>query len=108
MLLIDTNIVLEYKKLKLFFRTKEWAITKPCLLEIKKIAKEKKDPVLLELIDKIKVIKTKEKNADKSILEAAKKYKLSVATFDRILIKKLRESEIRVLNSNKEIFREFS
>lgn len=108
MLLIDTNIVLEYKKLKLFFRTKEWEITKPCLLEVKKIAREKKDFILLKLIDKIKVIKTKEKNADKSILEAAKKYNLPVATFDKILIKKLKDREIRVLSSKKEIFREFS
>jgi len=108
MLLVDTNVVMEYKKLKLFFRSKELAITKPCLLEVRKIAKEKRDLVLLELTDKIKVIETKEKNADKSILEVAKKYKYPVATFDKLLIKKLKEEGIRVLSSNKEILRELS
>ncbi len=108
MLLIDTNIVLEYKKLKLFFRTRELVITEPCLLEVRKIAREKKDHILLELIDKVKVIKTKEKDADKSILEVAKKYTLSVATFDKLLIKKLKDRGIRVLSSKKDIFREFT
>ena len=107
MLLVDANIVMEYKKLKVFFKIKELVITKPCLQEIKKLAREKKDQLLLELIEKIKVIETKEKNADKSILEAAKKHNLPVATFDKLLIKKLKEAELRVLSSNKEIFREF-
>lgn len=108
MLIIDTNIILEYKKLKLFFKSRELGITRPCLLEVKRIAKEKKDFLLLKLIDEVKVIETKEKNGDKSILEAGKKYNLPVATFDKILIKKLKEKGVKVLSSNKEIFGELN
>jgi len=106
MILLDTNVVMEYKKLKLFFRKEKFAITKPCLEEIKKLAK--KDRILLSLISNIKVVDTNSKNADNSIIEAAKKYNLKVATFDKILIKKLNENKIPVLKSNKEIFNELS
>jgi rRNA-processing protein FCF1 len=106
MILLDTNVVLEYKKLKLFFRKRELAITKPCLEEIKKLAK--KDKVLLSLVNSAKIIETDSKRADDSIIEAAKKCNLKVATFDKILIKKLEENKIPVLESDKEILRELS
>lgn len=103
MLLVDTNVFLEYKKLKLFFRSRELLITTPCLEEIKKVSEEKKDSLLPDLIKNIKVVETKEKNGDKSIIEGAKKHNFPVATFDKILVKKLKEDGIEVLSSNKEI-----
>jgi len=106
MILLDTNVVMEYKKLKLFFRKEKFAITKPCLEEIKKLAK--KDRVLLSLISNTEIINTEAKNADSSIIEAAEKYGLKVATFDRNLVKKLKEKKISVLASNKEILNELS
>ncbi|MCK4429051.1 MAG: hypothetical protein KAU95_01650 [Candidatus Aenigmarchaeota archaeon] len=103
MLLIDTNVFLEYKKLKLFFRSRELLITEPCLLEVEKIARKKKDSLLPKLIKNIKVIETKEKSGDNSIIEAAKKYNILVATFDKILMKSLGEEGVKVLSSNKNI-----
>ncbi len=108
MILVDTNVFLEYKKLKLFFRAKELAITQPCLIEVKKFSEDKKDRVLSELIDTVKVIETKEKIADKSIIEAGKKYKLPVATYDRILVRKLNWENVKVLGSSKEILKELN
>jgi len=104
MILLDTNVVFEYKKLKLFFFKPEIAITKPCLEEIYRLAKKKKFPI--ELIKDIKVIDTEKKDGDGSIIEAAKKYKCKVATFDKILSKRLKENNIFVLESDKEIISE--
>jgi len=106
MILLDTNVILEYKKLKLFFKKYELATTIPCLKEVKKLAK--KDRVLLSLINGIKIIETNSKKADESLLEAAKKYNLKVATFDRILVRKLEEKNIQILSSDKDILRELS
>ena len=106
MILIDTNIILEYKKLKLFFCVGEIATTRPCIEEVKELAK--KDKVLLSLIEKLKVIETTHKKADDSLIEAAKKQNLKVATFDKILVKRLKENRISVLESDKDILRELS
>ncbi|MCK4730203.1 MAG: hypothetical protein KAT28_02690 [Candidatus Aenigmarchaeota archaeon] len=108
MILVDTNVFLEYKKLKLFFSVKELAITRPCLIEVKKFSEEKKDRVLSELIDTVKVIETKEKIADKSIIEAGKKYKWPVATYDLRLVRKLNFENVVVLGSSKAIMRELN
>jgi len=108
MILVDTNVFLEYKRLKLFFRVKELAITRPCLIEVKRISEEKKDRVLNKLIDSVKIIETEEKIADKSIIEAGKKYRLPVATYDLRLVKKLNLENVRVLGSSKEIMKELN
>ncbi|OYT43743.1 MAG: hypothetical protein B6U88_00100 [Candidatus Aenigmarchaeota archaeon ex4484_56] len=104
MIILDTNVVFEYKKLKLFFFKSEIAITKPCLEEINRLAKKKKFPI--ELINDVKVINTEKMEGDDSIIEAAKKYKCKVATFDKILSKRLKENNIFVLESDKEIISE--
>jgi rRNA-processing protein FCF1 len=104
MILVDTNVILEYKKLKLFFRKKEIATTKPCLEEVKKLAE--KDKVLLSLINGIKIIETKSQKADDSLIEAAEKYGLKVASFDRVLVNRLKEKNIQILGSDKEILSE--
>lgn len=107
MIIIDTNVAMEYKKLRLFFKTSELAITRPCLTEIKSQSGEKKDRLLSELVEKIKVIETESKTADSSIIEAAGKYNLAVATFDKILVKRLRSKNIKVFASTKEFLSEF-
>ncbi len=104
MILVDTNVILEYKKLKLFFRVGEIATTKPCIEEAKELAK--KDKVLLSLIEKLKVIETEKEKADDSLIEAAKKRNLKVTTFDKILVRQLKEEKIPVLESDKDILRE--
>ena len=106
MILLDTNVILEYKKLKLFFRGGEIATTKPCLKEVRELAK--KDKILLSLVKDIKVIDTESKKADDSLIEAAKTYNLKVATFDKILAEKLKEKNIQILSSDKEILGELS
>lgn len=106
MILVDTNVILEYKKLKLFFRGGEIATTRPCIEEAKELAR--KDRVLLSLIEKLRVIETEKEKADDSLIEAAKKRNLKVASFDKILVNRLKEKKISVLESDKEILKELS
>lgn len=108
MFVLDTNVILEYKKLKLSSGGHKLAITKPCLLEVKRISEEKRDSALLEIANKLEVIETMQKNADNSIIEAAKTHKLKVITFDKELIRKLAKENIPVISSYKDIQREFN
>jgi rRNA-processing protein FCF1 len=105
MILIDTNIALEYKKIPIFFYKSELVFTEPVLKEIKEKAKEKKEGALLQLIEGIKSIKTKEKIADNSILEAAVSNNYKVATFDKLLMVRLKKAGVCVIASRGELIR---
>lgn len=105
MILIDTNVAMEYRKIPVFFYKSQIAFTRPTFEEIAELAEEKKEKVLLELIKEVKIIETKEKNADRSIIEAAVSNRLKVATFDRILIEQLKKAGVHVLTSRGEMIR---
>lgn len=105
MILIDANVALEYRKIPIFFHKSQIAFTRPVLDELKGLAEEKKEKVLLELIKEVKIIETKEKNADKSVIEAAVSNRLKVATFDKLLISQLKKAGVHVLTSRGEIIR---
>jgi rRNA-processing protein FCF1 len=105
MILIDTNIALEYKKIPIFFYKRELAFTEPVLKEIKQLAKAKNEGALLQLIEGVRVIETEEKVADKSIIEAAVSNHLKAATFDKILMAKLRKVGVCVITSRGELIR---
>ena len=105
MILIDANVAMEYRKIPVFFYKSQIAFTRPVFEEIKELAEAKKEKVLLELIKGVKIIETKEKNADKSMVEAAVSQRLKVATFDRILIDQLKKAGVHVLTSRGEIIR---
>jgi rRNA-processing protein FCF1 len=105
MILIDTNIALEYKKIPIFFYKSELAFTAPILKEITEKAKEKSEKVLLQLMEGVKVVKTEAKIADNSIIEAAVSYNYKVATFDKALMAKLRKEGVCVLTSRGELIR---
>ncbi|MGC9310813.1 MAG: hypothetical protein ACP5E4_03785, partial [Candidatus Aenigmatarchaeota archaeon] len=103
MIIVDANVAVEYRKIPLFFYKREIAFTAPVLSEIRRLAEEKKDGVLLDLVGGVRVIETGEKIADNSIIEAALTEKCPVATFDRILIGRLKKEGIDVLRSRGEI-----
>ncbi|MBN2095609.1 MAG: hypothetical protein JW727_06170 [Candidatus Aenigmarchaeota archaeon] len=103
MILVDANVALEYKKIPLFFHKSQIAFTGPVLGEIKRLAGEENEKVLLTLVEGVKVVETEAKNADLSIVEAASKYRCSVATLDKQLIGKLKKGGITVLKSRGEI-----
>ena len=70
--------------------------------------KRKKAKMALKYLENIEytIIKSREENADESVLTNAIEYKSYVITNDRPLIKKLKEEGIRVisLRSNKKLF----
>jgi rRNA-processing protein FCF1 len=105
MIIIDANVALEYRSLPIFHHKSELALTGPVFEEIIGLSKSEKEPILSELIKGIKIIETKERFADDSIVEAAKKSRCSVATFDKVLIRKLKKEGIDVIISKGEIIR---
>lgn len=105
MILIDTNIAMEYKKIPIFFYKSEIAFTAPVINEIKELAKEKKEGALLQLIEGVKIVKTEEKIADRSIIEAAVSHNFKVATFDKILMDRLKKEGVCVISSRGELIR---
>lgn len=105
MILIDTNIAMEYKKIPIFFYKRELAFTAPVIKEIKDLAKEKKEGALLQLIEGAKVVETEEKIADRSIIEAAVSHNYKVATFDKLLMERLRKEGVCVISSRGELIR---
>ncbi len=105
MILIDTNIALEYKKIPIFFYKSELVFTEPVIKEIKEQAKLKKEGALLKLIEGVRIVKTNEKVADNSIIEAAVSNNYKVATFDKLLMAKLKKEGVCVIVSRGELIR---
>lgn len=103
MILIDANVALEYKKIPLFHHKREIAFTKPVLKELEQLAITENEKVLPELIKGVQIVETTEQFADNSIIEAALKHNLKVATFDKILVQKLKKRGVDVLMSRGEI-----
>ena len=113
-IILDTNflIIPAQFKIDIFKEMKKFSpkifTFDVCIDELKRVAKSKgrkgtQAKISLDLLENkgIKVIKTREKNADRAILKYVKMVKqeetLSVATNDRKLIKKLKNNGIRVI-----------
>jgi len=105
MILIDTNIALEYKKIPIFFYKRELVFTESVIKEINEQAKIKNEKVLLKLIEGVRVVKTNEKIADNSIIEAAVSNNYKVATFDKLLMDRLKKAGVCVIASRGELIR---
>ena len=107
MILVDTNVVMEYKKLKIFHRVEALAITRQCLEEVLDLANEKRDSLLVELVKRIKVFESDERKADDSIIEVAKENDFKVAfkeirnniNLDAFFIEKLQNYKANYENS---------
>ena len=107
-IILDTNFLLMPAQFKIdvFKEVKKFGkpvTIKPCIDELEKISKKKgktgtQARTALEMIKKkIKIVKTREKNADRAILRYALKADIAVATNDRKLIKKLKNNGISVI-----------
>ncbi|MCX8163032.1 MAG: hypothetical protein N3D10_00565 [Candidatus Micrarchaeota archaeon] len=86
LILVPTSILAE---LKIFSskKNKRAVAAKSCLLLINKLKEEKK----------LKIVPTKDKNADSFIITLARKVRAYVATSDKKLISKLRKYKIKII-----------
>jgi len=105
MIVIDTNVALEYRKIPIFFYKSELVFTEPVMKEIKEKAKENREGALLKLIEGVRIVRTREKVADNSIIEAAVSNNYKVATFDKILMDRLKKEGVCVITSRGELIR---
>ena len=106
-MILDTNFLISTNRFKIDVISEltgnELFVTEPVLEELKKISKKngkdsKAAKMSLELVKEkgLKTLESKEKEADKSLLEYGKKG-YSVATQDRILRNKLKRAGVKII-----------